>query len=358
MKLSKLDAVAIAIPWISGISGAAIAYKIQNWSFRSRWCIGITWLLFQTKFVLFKFAAPRYTNLLPNVWRDPLLSMYWSGIVSTISMLQPHSIAAMFKGSDYYKIHGIKNLKQALMTGLFTGQIYFGETLSQKNAFTSRIVILKQSLKFVSLFSVARMICTYLKNNPNTMKTVKSNIVFEMELLGFLLSIAMCLSNIESYLMGMIIAPFDVEFKMVPPYDPFIYFSTSFRDFWKGWSRPSGEMLKYAVYEPLNGRSNNVIATAALFQLNNSTHWDISQDLFGEKCVKDWTQVFVILGLAVSAEIALEEKTEKKYKHKWWWKAMGCLAFHSVMIPVCYIVQRKAIPISIEMMNNTFLIGK
>ncbi len=40
------------------------------------------------------------------------------------------------------------------------------------------------------------------------------------------------------------------EIDVIEPYD-FVYLSKSLRVFWKNWSRPSGEALRYMIYQPL-----------------------------------------------------------------------------------------------------------
>ena len=145
--------------------------------------------------------------------------------------------------------------------------------------------------------------------------------------------------------------------KMVPC-KGWIYFGNSFKWMWRNWSVPVGEMLRYAIYEPLNGRDNLYISVPVLFMFNNSLHWDWTYNMYGYRAIQDWTQIFVLLGLCVTAEITIESKTEKKYNDKLWYKAGSYLVYHVAMTTTVAILKKKANIFTLNSLCDTFLVNE
>lgn len=67
-----------------------------------------------------------------------------------------------------------------------------------------------------------------------------------------------------------------------------------------------GELLRYAIYEPLGGRSNTLVSVPMLFAVNCIFHYGLSYKATGDMAIGPWNRGFLILGSAVTAQMLLE----------------------------------------------------
>ena len=355
---------AITSPWMLSASSCVLAWHIQNTALRIRWIIGYAASLFGIKVVMGNIFMSQMKQILPKELTNAYTSMWWGMINIWAIMTGVHGLTQIFGGTKYYKKHNIKSIKQALIASMSSNTIYYKNEneleISQNNVFYENI---KQLLKYIALFGVGRAVSKYLKSKPDLIYKIENEYhpFIHMEVVCFLLSIAYTTLNIPSYTisigLGVITGEIRNISKMIPCTD-WVYLGNSFRELWKNWSVPAGEMLRYSIYEPLGGRDNVKVSAPALFMFNNTFHWDLSYNMYGYRAIEDWTKVFVLLGLCVTTEIMIETKTEKKYNDTLWYKIGSFAVYHAVLTFGVYIMKRKAFVINVESLCNTFLIDQ
>ena len=360
--------IAMSSPWIISFTGSVLAWYTQNLAFKYRLVMGYGYTLFSLNYVVRQIMVPQWKILLPEIFTHPSNSLWWGLINSTVAMIGVHGITQIFGAKKYYKKHNIKSLKQAIIASMSTMTIYYKNTDNQHKEQDSEsdnnalYENLKQLLKYIALFGVGREVSKYLKSRPDLVNKIKTEYpLLHLEIIGFLFTIIYTVPNIPSYTisigLGVIGGEINNISKMIP-YADWVYFGNSFRTFWKNWSVPVGEMLRYSIYEPLGGRDNVKIAAPALFMFNNTLHWDFSYNMYGYRAIEDWTKIFVLMGLCVTTEIVIEEKTEKKYNDTLWYKIGSYGVYHAALATALYIYKEKAYIITLDGLLDTFLVDK
>ena len=211
-------------PFVSAASSAVIAYRIRDWSLKSRWVIGFGMLKMYQE-------TTNYSN---RGWKESLPSfltmnngtqtLLWLTINGAFAMLWGAGFSGFFGGKSYYIAHGIDSYRKAFVSGLCPGHVYF-----KKNP-DGRRKALKSLLKTVGFLSAAYGIGKVLKSGLVSQKYIESNFVLHMEVLGLFLSCLACGVNSAANLHYLIFGGND-DMEVIPPYD-FVYLSKSIRVFW------------------------------------------------------------------------------------------------------------------------------
>eukprot|EP01084_Bolivina_argentea_P243749 408539_1 len=349
-------------PYISSTCSVLLAYKIQHLDLKYRWFI--SYAIAKGNGYMLKSFFKEWKLILPAYITDYNLSVYWLMMNMTFSMLQANQLSALFGGQQYFLHHGIDSYKKALISSLCSGQVYFREN---KNA---RKKALKRLLKIATLFGAGYAISKCIQLGLVTKKQIETNSIFHMELLGLLLSITVFGVNIPSNLHLFIFGGND-EIDVIEPYD-FVYLSKSLRGFWKNWSRPGGELLRFMVYKPLGGRDNFWISVPALFAMNCLFHYNLTFNLYGYKDNIAWNKAFFVMGTGITLFIftenislkynkkSLEENVDvddqnSKFTEDIYWKIWSFGLFHASMATTLYILKDKAVRVNLQNVCNTYL---
>ena len=361
------DIAAISCPWLGSLSASMLAWYSQNSSLKIRWLMGYGYSIIGLTFIIRKLMVPRLKQTLPSVLTDSHATLWWGFMNGFWAMTGTQGVTQIFGGKKYYDKHNIKSLKQALIAAMSPTSIYYKSDEQTKDLYSENDNKLYENIKllmrFVMLYAVGRKISKYLKSNPDLMYKIENewNAIISIEIAGFLYSIASVIPNIPAIMISIgaasVFGEMDNISKMVPPFD-WVYFGNSFRWHWKNWSVPAGEMLRYAIYEPLGGRDNLMISVPVLFAFNNTLHWDWTYNMYGYRAIEDWTKVFVLLGLCVTAEITIETKTDKIYNDSLWYKTGSFVAYHAALVTVIYILKRKASIWRLESVCDTLLVDR
>eukprot|EP01083_Nonionella_stella_P199636 731888_1 len=281
-------------PWIGAITCTLLAYKIQNMKFIVRWCCGL--ILLKTLQFVQNYSNEQLIKLLPPLFADSTQSEYWLIINVTFGMLYGHCAASMFGGSKYFQKHGIDSYTKAFISSLFPGQIRFNRLKKDQNIQYKVQKISKSMCLIIIGYTMSKIIQSEYFLSIND---IENNLFVHLEIIGLLQSIIQTLVNIIPNAIYLVVSFFMDDIEYIEPYD-FVYFSKSIRAFWKHWSRPVGETLRYMIYEPLGGRKNFWISVPILFGVNATLHYDFSQNLYGYKAIYVWNKAFLWMGLSMA----------------------------------------------------------
>eukprot|EP01084_Bolivina_argentea_P096287 173105_1 len=358
----------LAWPWIVSTSAAVIGYNIRTASLPKRWIIAI--LIAKSAQYIQNYSNELWKQILPPLFTNPKISVYWIMFNQIASFTAANSLTGVFGGETFYQKHGIDNYKKLLITSLCNSQVYWRPN---KNA---RKKALKQLLKLCGIISSGYAISCILKNNPLIRKKIEGNVISHIEVLGLLLSIQIAMNNVPSLIHYLIFSGND-DMEVIPPYD-FVFLSSSIREFWKNWSRPMGEFLRYMIYEPLGGRTNFWISVPAVFAANCTFHYDFSMNIFGYKAVREWNKAFAIMGASITVHMLTENIFLKdNYKEKQvvdnreidkyeknknvedsvYWKIWCFGLFNVSMGMTLYVIHDKAMITNIGNIGTTLLFG-
>eukprot|EP01084_Bolivina_argentea_P096286 173103_1 len=280
----------LAWPWIAGSSMAVIGYNMRNTSLPIRWISGFT--IAKICQYIQNYSNDEWIKILPPLFKDKVNTNYWQILNAIFSFHFATGCVGIFGGKKYFKKHGINSYKKAIISGLSDSQVYFKQN---KNA---PYKALKKLLKIFGSLSIGYVIAKYLKSNPLIVENIKKNTILHLELLGLLVSIQVSINCIPANLHYLIFG-INEDIEVIAPFD-FVFFTSSIRSFWKNWSRPVGEMLRYAVYNPLGGRDRYWLSVPAVFAMNCTVHYDSTMNLYGYRAMKEWNKAFLVMGTSIS----------------------------------------------------------
>ena len=231
-------------PWLNASIGGQIGYSAQNISSKIRFPIGIAYVFISLK-LQENIGSPGIKAVLPSIINDENKT-YWPEQI-ILSTLQMNAVfgSSVFGGKKFFYKRGITNRKQMFIACLSNGLAYFKENEYKNN----RYMALNKIAKYIGLFGVGRIISHILKRNDGywikKLENNEINIIVQLELLAFFKCLQQCFQNVWPLVLNVIVCASNNESVIIKEPNHFVYFYSSFRDFWKSWSIPVGEYLRY-----------------------------------------------------------------------------------------------------------------
>ena len=219
----------------------------------------------------------------------------------------------------------------------------------------------------LSLLSIASLYFLVVRVQP-VQTIVTSFVLFELEFLALMTSLAVVVLDIPSHLWQLIhdllvSTPYFSQLSQLPqprvilPYG-WIYSSKSTREFWSRWSRPAMQLIRHLFYYPLGGRRNWYVSIPVTFLLNASGHFDLSYALVGDKSEVYWIAFFGTLALIAMLEVAGDgffavTTEEGNSFYPAWYIAARTILAHAILRAALYIMVHMCFKTSLnEMMKG------
>eukprot|EP01084_Bolivina_argentea_P211079 359109_1 len=292
------------VPFSIAIPIGLSAFKYKDQSVYIRFPLGFVSGMLSLSLVQ-KYAFPSIKSILCG--DPPKKSIQWMMFNTIWECMVSKSIIGWFGGSHYYNKHNIKSYMDAFINIIVPGQVYFRKCIDEQNSKKQRakeikdgyyklvIELGKSAMGVVCSLTIIKLISKY-----NLVDNIQKSWFVHMEILGTVCSLMIGMYNIPNILMG-----FMLNHKAIVKMDkdPFAMFSISPRHFWKNWSRPSGEQLRYAIYKPLGGRKRPILSILAMFAYNCILHWQETErrNVTHEKMDLNeirigWSKGFAVMG--------------------------------------------------------------
>ncbi len=220
------------------------------------------------------------------------------------------NIALVFGGSELLRAYGIISYKRAILAALCPCQVKFVE----------KYRYIQNEIRLVDLVTYSALggLVYVLLYGQNFMATIGEILpvwlvtIVNLELVIMLLSCGLVIVfDLPGIVYQMIFSYVyssskdkDHLLQTILPVGN-LYCSFSVRQFWSRWSRPAGQVYRYAFLKPLGGTDSPyfLITIPLTFFVNAASHYDISAMLVGEKMEKYWNIVFGLLAFNTTLEV-------------------------------------------------------
>ena len=294
--------IGIALGYITMlILTGPLAFRVRCWN-NGWWRCGRYVLGVVTASVLSSYKS---VVLIPALLGEER-SMISTVILYALTALWECSNAVLvLGGAEVLHKFNIRNYQQAVAAGTAPCQVKFMTTSSNSQHTVRRWGLLALWL------GVGLGLREVLKAMPAFIAFAQDSVILEAELLSLLLSCMVlafdvpCLAwSLAMGSCGGAITPlYCHRMQMVLPYGA-VYLSSSPRDFWRKWSRPASQLIRYMVYYPLGGGSRPCLSIPIMFIVNANSHLQLGYDLLGNYDGSlYWLLVFLILGAAVTIDV-------------------------------------------------------
>jgi len=242
------------------------------------------------------------------------------GVLYAITALwECSNIVPVLGGEDYLRRMGVETSSENIESGL-TRSIVSAMAPCQVKfvplGATNSPAVTQRAAHIVLCTAGAAGLYLLVEKIAWLQTALSSSILFELECLTFLASMAVIALDIPSFFWQIaysavtsLLANFsiaedeDVRPEVILPYG-WVYSSMSCREFWSRWSRPATALIRRLIYHPLGGRRRWYISTPVMFLLNATGHFDLSLALVGEKREKWWMGLFGLLAAMAMLEMA------------------------------------------------------
>ena len=256
----------------------------------------------------------------------------------------------VFGGRPLLEKYKITSLKRGMMVALVPCQVKFVH--EQKPNLNWH-----RSGHLVGLLLFGYAVHMGLHHIPGCMDIIRAVVFLEAEVLAIIIASFLLLLDIPGHVwqIGMDVIFFftadsDWRVQVILPYGA-VYLSTSSRDFWRKWSRPAGQLIRFMVYYPLGGSARPYISIPVMFSSNAFAHFAVSFALVNDWAIPWWLAVFGILGYAVTIEVFADKWMVKRYESEnafpFWYKIIRTLVAVASLRTALYIFVHNCLKLDI-----------
>ena len=315
-----LGVIAIYLSLLLG--SPLLGYQFRNHRLLYRWCIGFVCAILVSgckEAVVFPALEP-LTQVVP-------FSIKVFFYVTT-ALWECSNLTLVFGGQQLFHKLGIQGPGQALLVGLVPGQAKFEEAGK-----VPRWQKCKRAAYGLLLLGLGWVLWAGLRSSPIPLSTLTEDALVETELLALLVTSFVVLLDVPCFVMQAILdcttrcrpASGEERITVLLPYG-FIYTSTSIRMFWRRWSRPAGQLIRYMVFYPLGGYNRAPLSIPAMFLLNGIAHYGVGYALVGATAKIWWNVIFALLGFLATLEVVLDKRLGNEEGNvPSWYKALRLL---------------------------------